>query len=58
MHIRQGKIGNGTDTLLEGKQVTLGKRVCFGNDRDKVDTSTETLHDLNIERLESKNTVR
>lgn len=32
---------------------TLGECVCLGNDGDEVDTCTETLHDLNVERLES-----
>lgn len=49
---RQGKIG--TDTPLEGEQVALGERVCFGNDRDEVDAGTETLHDFNVEGLETK----
>jgi hypothetical protein len=40
--------------LLEGKQVTLGECVRFGNDGDEVDMCTETLHDLNVERLETK----
>jgi hypothetical protein len=40
--------------LLEGKEVALGERVRFGNDRDEVDVCTETLHDLNVKRLETK----
>jgi hypothetical protein len=54
LHIRQDMIGIGTDALLEGKQVTLGESVRFGNDRDKVHAGTETLHDLNVQRLETK----
>jgi hypothetical protein len=44
----------GTDTLLEGKQVTLGECVRFGNDGDEVDACTEALHDLDVERFETK----
>jgi hypothetical protein len=44
----------GTDMLLGGKEVALGERVCFGNDGDDIDTCTETLHDLNVEQLETK----
>ena len=40
--------------LLECKQVALGERVRFGNDRDEVNACTETLHDLNVEGLETK----
>ena len=37
-----------------GKQVALGERVRFGNDRDGVDACTKMLYDLNVERLEIK----
>jgi hypothetical protein len=44
----------GMDMLLGGKEVALGERVRFGNDGDDIDTCTETLHDLNVKRLETK----
>jgi hypothetical protein len=31
----------------------LRECICLGNDRDKVDASTETLHDLNVEGFEA-----
>jgi hypothetical protein len=43
----------GTDALLEGKQVTLCEGIRLCNDRDEIDAGTETLHDLNIEGLET-----
>jgi len=33
-------------------KVILGQGVGLGNDRNQVDTSTETLHDFNVKRLE------
>jgi hypothetical protein len=44
----------GTDALLECEQVTLGEGIRLGNNGDKIDTGTETLHDFNIERLEAR----
>ena len=43
-----------TDALLEGEQIILSEGIRFGNDRDEVDAGTETLHDLNVEGLETK----
>jgi hypothetical protein len=43
----------GTDALLEGEQVTLGKSIGFGDNRDEINAGAETLHDLNVEGLET-----
>jgi hypothetical protein len=53
-HSRQGDVKERTDALLEGEQVILSEGIRFGDDRDEVDAGTETLHDLNVERLETK----
>jgi hypothetical protein len=52
IHERGGE--KGTDALLEGEQVTLGESIGFGNNRDEIHTGTKTLHDLNVEGLETK----
>ena len=43
----------GTDALLESEQVTLCEGIRLCNDRDEIDAGTETLHDLDIEGLET-----
>jgi hypothetical protein len=43
----------GTDALLESEQVTLCEGIRLCNDRDKIDAGAETLHDLDIEGLET-----
>jgi hypothetical protein len=48
------KVLKRTDALLEGEQVILSEGIRFGNDRDEVDAGTKTLHDLNVEGLETK----
>lgn len=42
-----------TYALLEGEQVVLRQGVCLGDDRDQVDAGTQTLHDLNVQGLET-----
>ena len=42
-----------TYALFEQSQVVLGKCIGFRNDRDKVDACSESLHDLNVKRLET-----
>lgn len=41
-----------TYALLEPSQVGRAEGVSLGDDGNQVDTRTEALHDLNIERLE------
>lgn len=41
-----------THSLLEFGQVSRAQSVSFGNDGDQVDTRAESLHDLNVERLQ------
>lgn len=41
------------DTVLELGEVGLGKGIGLGNDRDKVDTGSEPLHDLDVEGLQA-----
>lgn len=43
----------GTNTLLEGVKVVLSEGIGLSNDRDEVDTRSQTLHDLDIERLQA-----
>ena len=38
--------------LLERGNLLIGECISFGNDRDKVDLSMESAHDLNIQRLQ------
>lgn len=40
--------------LHKCKQVALRERVRFGNNGDEVDACIETLHNLNVEGLETK----
>ena len=42
-----------TYALLESVQVVLGESIGLGNDGDEVDAGAQTLHDLNVERLET-----
>ena len=42
-----------TYTLLEEGQVILSEGIGLGNNRNQIDASTETLHDLNVKRLEA-----
>jgi hypothetical protein len=44
---------NLADALLEQVQVIRRHSICLCNDRNEIDTCTETLHDLNIERLQA-----
>ena len=41
------------NTLLEDEKVVLSEGVGFGDDGDEIDTRAETLHDLNVERLQT-----
>jgi hypothetical protein len=41
------------NALLENEEVVLGEGVGFSNNRDEIDTRAETLHDLDVERLQS-----
>jgi hypothetical protein len=43
-----------TYTLLEDEQVILGQRIGLGDDGDKINTGTKSLHDLNVKRLQAK----
>ena len=45
------------NALLEGGEGVLGQSIGFGDDWDQVDTRSETLHDLNVQRLETASTV-
>lgn len=47
----EGKVG--AYALLEGEEVVLREGVGLGNDRDNVHARPKTLHNLNIERLET-----
>ena len=42
-----------TYTRLEHRKIVLCESVGLGNDGDKIDTSTKTLHDFNVERLQA-----
>jgi len=42
-----------TYALLELVQVGGGQSIGLGNDRDQVDSGSQTLHNLNIQRLQS-----
>lgn len=44
-----------TYALFEEEQVVLGQGIGFSYDRDKVDTRSKTLHDLDVKRLQSRN---
>jgi hypothetical protein len=39
--------------MLESGEVSWAQSVSLGDDRNEIDTGAETLHDLNIKRLES-----
>ena len=41
------------DALLEDEKIVLGEGVGLGDDGDEIDTRAETLHDLNVERLQT-----
>ena len=41
----------GSYALLEGVQVVLGESIGLGNNRNKVNTGTQTLHDFNVKWL-------
>ena len=41
-----------THPLLEDGQVVLGQGISLGDDGDEVNSGTEPLHHLNVERLE------
>lgn len=41
------------DALLEDEEIILGHSVGFGDDGEKIDTRAETLHDLNVKRLQT-----
>jgi hypothetical protein len=43
----------GTNALLESEQVTLREGIRLGNDGNEVNAGTETLHDLDVKRLET-----
>jgi hypothetical protein len=43
-----------TYTLLEDGKIRLREGVGFSNNRNQVDPRPQTLHDLNVERLEAK----
>ena len=43
-----------TYSLLEHKQIVLRQRVRFCNDRNQVNACTQSLHNLDVERLEPK----
>lgn len=42
-----------TYALFEKSQVVLSKGIGFCNDGDEVNACSETLHDLNVKRLEA-----
>ena len=42
-----------TYTRLEHRKIVLCESVGLGNDGDKIDTSTKTLHDFNVEKLQA-----
>jgi hypothetical protein len=44
---------NGTYPLLEHLHITRAESVCFGNDGNEVDSGTQTLHRLDVKRLQS-----
>ena len=41
-----------TNPLLEGEEVLWGEGVCLCDDGDEVDPRAESLHDLDVERLQ------
>ena len=43
----------GSYALLEGIQVVLGESIRLRNDGDQVDTGAQTLHDLDVQGLET-----
>ena len=47
-----------TYTRLEHRKIVLCESVGLGNDGDKIDTSTKTLHDFNVERLQPSEKVK
>lgn len=42
-----------TYTRLEHRKIVLCESVGLGNDGDKIDTGTKTLHDFNVERFQA-----
>ena len=41
-------------TLLENEEIVLSQSIGLGDDRDEVNTGTESLHNLNIKRLQAE----
>ena len=44
--------------MLKSEQVTLREGIRLGNDGNEVDTGTETLHNLNVKRLETEKVLQ
>ena len=44
--------GIGAYALLEHEKVVLGQGIGFGDDGDEIDACSQTLHDLDIQRLQ------
>ena len=42
-----------TDAVLESSEVRRGEGIRFGNNGDEIDSSAQTLHDFDVEGLES-----
>ena len=43
-----------TYTRLEHRKIVLCESVGLGNDGDEVDARAQTLHDLNVQRLQAE----
>lgn len=47
-----------TYTLLEEEEIILSQGISLGNDRNQVDAGAQSLHDFDIERLQSVVDIR
>ena len=47
-------VNDTTYPLLKREEVVLSQRIRLRNHGNQVDTSTQTLHDLDVERLQTK----
>jgi hypothetical protein len=41
-----------THSLLEAGQVSRAKSICLRNNRDQINSRAQSLHDLNVQRLQ------